>query len=289
MEVSILQICLIALFYCFSNISFPFGSMGQWATINRPMVGGLIVGLILGDPVTGTIVGATIHILYLGIISAGGSLPSDSGMAGVMGTAFAIIGGLETEAALALAIPMGLFGSVLNTLTMTAQCMLVPLADKWISEGKSNRIMWVNMWIPYTIKTIIRFIIAFAILYVGANVLDSVTAALEGPVMNALNVMGGMLPAIGIGLMLLTIFKGNARLFLFLGFLATSFLGLNTIAVAFIFLIIAVLMANFTEEDFAGFKAVQATNSPSPGASGIGSVNPATTTSACRVWASATP
>ncbi len=260
MNVSILQICLIALFYCFSNISFPFGSMGQWATINRPMVGGLVVGLILGDPVTGTIIGATIHILYLGIISAGGSLPSDSGMAGVMGTAFAIIGGLDTEAALALAIPMGLFGSVLSTLTMTGQCLLVPLADKWIKEGKPNRIIWVNMWIPYIIKTIIRFIIAFSILYVGANVLDSITAALEGPVLNALNVMGGMLPAVGVGLMLLAIFKGNARWFLFLGFLATSFLGLNTIAVAFIFLIIAVLMANFKEDDFVGFKNIETTN-----------------------------
>ena len=57
-NVSILQICLIALFYCFSNISWPFGSMGQWATINRPLVGGLVVGIILGDPVQGTIIGA---------------------------------------------------------------------------------------------------------------------------------------------------------------------------------------------------------------------------------------
>ena len=40
MNISILQICLISLFYCFSNISWPFGSMGQWATINRPLVGG---------------------------------------------------------------------------------------------------------------------------------------------------------------------------------------------------------------------------------------------------------
>ena len=47
MNISILQICLISLFYCFSNISWPFGSMGQWATINRPLVGGLVVGLIL--------------------------------------------------------------------------------------------------------------------------------------------------------------------------------------------------------------------------------------------------
>ena len=46
MNISILQICLISLFYCFSNISWPFGSMGQWATINRPLVGGLVPHII---------------------------------------------------------------------------------------------------------------------------------------------------------------------------------------------------------------------------------------------------
>ena len=176
MNVSILQIVLIALYYVFANMSFPFGSMGQWATINRPLVSGLIVGLILGDPVQGTIIGATINSMYLGIISAGGSLPSDSGMAGIMGTAFALMGGLDVNTALALAVPMGMVGSVLNVLTMTAQCFLIPLADKWINEGKSNRLMWVNVYIPYTIKAIIRFIIAYLILLFGSTTLDSVVA-----------------------------------------------------------------------------------------------------------------
>ena len=36
--------------------------------------------------------------------------------------------------------------------------------------------------------------------------------------------------------------------------------GLNTIAVAFIFLIVAVLMVGFTESDFAGFKSIQQNN-----------------------------
>ena len=173
MNISILQICLISLFYCFSNISWPFGSMGQWATINRPLVGGLVVGLILGNPVQGTIIGATINVIYLGLVSAGGSLPADSGMAGIMGTTFALIGGLDTNTALALAVPMGLVGAVIEVLTMTGQCMLIPLADKWIEQGKSKLVIWANTWIPYIVKSIIRFIIVFVILYFGSNALDS--------------------------------------------------------------------------------------------------------------------
>ena len=260
MNISILQICLIALYFCICNSTVPFGSMGTWATLDRPLVSGLVVGLILGDPVKGTIIGSTINIMYLGIISAGGSLPSDSGFAGILGTAFAIIGNLDTNAALALAVPLGLFGSVLNTLTMTAQCFFVKIADKWIEDGKSNKIWFINFTLPYLIKYTYRFIMIFVILYLGSSAIVSIGDALDGPVMNALNVMGGMIPAVGVGMMLLTIFKDEAKWFFFLGFLAASFLGLNTIAIALIFGIIAILMAKFTPDDFEAFKNVDDAN-----------------------------
>lgn len=263
MEISILQTCLIALYYCLGESAWPFGSMGTWATINRPLVSGLIIGIILGDPVKGTIIGATINIMYLGIISAGGSLPSDSGMAGILGTSFALIGGLDINAALALAVPLGLFGSVLWVITMTGQCFFVTLADKWISEGKSNYLMLVNLWIPYAIKWIIRFIAIFIILYFGSSAVVNISNSLSGPVLDALSVMGGLLPAVGIGLMLLTIFKGKARWFFFLGFLATSFLNMNTIAVALAFGIIAIIVVGFSADDFVAFSEVHETNESS--------------------------
>ncbi len=148
---TVFQALLISVIYYIGTGPVPFGSMGNWATINRPIVMGLIVGLILGDPVQGTIIGATINMLYLGFISAGGSLPSDSGMAGTFGTAFALIGGLEPEAALAIAVPLGSLGSIGWTLTMTLQAFLVRLADKWVNEGKDKMMMVVNYFIPHGI------------------------------------------------------------------------------------------------------------------------------------------
>ena len=135
---TVLQALLIAIFYYIGTGPVPFGSMGNWATINRPLVMGWIVGLILGDPVKGTIIGATINIIYLGFISAGGTLPSDSGMAGTFGTAFALVGGLDANAAMALAIPMGALGSLLWVVTMTYQSFFVRIADRWIEEGRDD-------------------------------------------------------------------------------------------------------------------------------------------------------
>ncbi len=251
---TVLQAVLIALYYVLAESPWPFGSMGTWATIDRPLVSGFFVGLILGDPVKGCIIGATINIMYLGVISAGGTLPEDSSMAGIMGTAFAIAGGFDTNAALALAVPLGVIGSVIWVLTMTAQCFVVQLAQKWIDEGKSGLMMFANVWLPQSIKAIIRFILAYVIVYFGSKGVVAAADAMNGSaVLQALNVMGGVLPAVGIGVMLTTIFKGKARLFLFLGFFAASFLGLNTIAIALIFFCISILVVGFTKDDFAAF------------------------------------
>ena len=61
-------------------------------------------------------------------------------------------------------------------------------------------------------------------------------------------------------MMLLTIFKGKARIFLFLGFFAASFLQLNTIAIAAIFAGVAILVVGFTADDFAAFHKTEKTN-----------------------------
>jgi mannose/fructose/N-acetylgalactosamine-specific phosphotransferase system component IIC len=59
---SVFQAILIGLCYYLANSPWPFGGLGNYAILYRPMVSGLVVGLILGDPVTGTIIGATINL-----------------------------------------------------------------------------------------------------------------------------------------------------------------------------------------------------------------------------------
>ena len=260
MEITLLQITLISLFYILCETALPFGSMGTWATISRPLVSGLVVGLILGDPVKGTVVGATINIMFLGVISAGGSLPSDSTAAGVLGSAFAIIGGFDVNTAMALSVPLGMFGSILWVLTMTGQCFFVAIYDKMIEKEKYKSLIWLNTWIPYIVKSAIRFTVCFTILLAGSALIEDLANALSGPVLDGLSIMGGMIPAVGIAMMLLSIFKGKAKWFFFLGFLATTFLNLNTIAIALIFAFIAILVVGFDSSDFTPFTEIESTN-----------------------------
>ena len=84
---TIIQALLLGVLYWLAVGNLPF--VGLWS-VQRPLVCGLIAGCILGDPVAGAVTGGTINLVYLGFISAGGSMPADMALAGILGTAYAI-------------------------------------------------------------------------------------------------------------------------------------------------------------------------------------------------------
>lgn len=88
---------LCGIIYWLAEANLPF--VGLW-TLQRPLVCGFLTGCLLGQPVTGAVVGATINLVYLGFISAGGSMPADMALAGVLGVAYAITGNLDADTAL---------------------------------------------------------------------------------------------------------------------------------------------------------------------------------------------
>ena len=70
-----LQALIIGVLYYLSDAPWFFGE--GYYVLQRPIVAGFLTGLVMGDPVTGTIIGATINLIYLGHLNVGGSMPSD--------------------------------------------------------------------------------------------------------------------------------------------------------------------------------------------------------------------
>lgn len=56
--------------------------------ISRPIVTGLLTGLVLGDVQTGVIMGATLELAFIGSFSVGASIPPDVVTGGILGVAF---------------------------------------------------------------------------------------------------------------------------------------------------------------------------------------------------------
>ena len=77
MEINYLQAALLGLCACLASLPGMGGMTVGNYTLGRPLVGGLVVGLILGDVQTGVIVGAAIQIVYIALVTPGGTVSAD--------------------------------------------------------------------------------------------------------------------------------------------------------------------------------------------------------------------
>lgn len=232
---TLLQAMLLGVYYWLTNnYCFSFRYVAY-----MPIAAGLFTGIILGDPQTGAIVGATIGLVYIGSFFVGGSVPADSGMAAIIGAAAAIVGGLNVEAALAVAVPVGLVGNIIHYSRMIYFSFFVRLSDKFVARGKEDKLWLTNVFLPQLTLFFICFIPITLACYFGVGYISAAVSALSGSFLSIISVMAGMLPAIGIAITLSLIFKGEARPFFFIGFLLVSMLSFTMIESC----IVAVIMA----------------------------------------------
>jgi PTS system mannose-specific IIC component len=242
MHISLLQAVGIGMLYYLANSPWLAG-LGYF-TVYRPLVGGTLVGLFLGDPVQGAIIGGTINLIYLGFISAGGSLPGDPALAGILCTALAIASKLTPQEALAMAVPVGLTGTLIWFIKMTLNSVFVHWADRYAELGETRKVMLMNVVPPQILLFIISFFpVFFASLY-GPQAVQAIIGALSGKALHVFIVIGGILPALGIALNLKFIGRGFAFVFFFLGFFLIEYLKLDIVAVAIFMTIITVILYN---------------------------------------------
>lgn len=250
---SLLTAILLSLLYYLGNSTWGLG-VGWW-TLMRPMVSGFLAGVVLGDPVMGAMVGAQINVLYLGFIGAGGAVPSDICLAGVVGTTIAITGNLSAETAMALAVPVGLLGTIINVAKMTINTFWVRIAEKMAAKGDTSKYYIPDVILPQLSLFIMSFIPCFLIVYFGAEYVQPVIDFLGDNVVGALTTVGGMLPAVGIALTFKALFKGESIVFFFLGFLMVQYFGLGMIGLGFMALVITIIYMQLKGHGFENLKA----------------------------------
>lgn len=247
---TLLQGILLALLYYLGNSTWGLG-VGWW-TLMRPLVLGFLSGIILGDPTQGAIVGAQINILYLGFIGAGGAVPGDIALAGVVGTAFVISGGVDVNTAMSLAVPVGLLGTVIWVTKLTVNIGNVRMAEKYAAQGDTKKFWIADVVMPQLFLFVVSFIACFVIVYYGVAYISDVLNFLGDNVVGVLSTIGGMLPAVGIALTLKSIFKGESIPMFFLGFMLVQYFHLDMIATGFLSLVLTIIYMQLKNKDEEG-------------------------------------
>lgn len=233
MQATILQATLIGILYYFTVANSPWLTGLVSVSVRQPIVTGTIVGIILGEPAQGLIIGATINVAFIGFISPGGAVASEPGIAGIIGTSLAILSGAEPNVAVSLAIPFGLIGTLLWNIRMTGNSIWVHKLDKLAEKGDTSKILRVQLVESQLFTFVITAIPVAIIVFLGGTVANNVINALTGMPLHILSAIGGLLPAVGIALTLrmLSNHKG-VLIFFVLGFYLVTYTGISMLVVA---------------------------------------------------------
>lgn len=228
---TVIQSLLIALFCVISGNEFPlYGSQFGWYVLGRPLIGGLVCGLILGDVTTGVTLRVAVQLVYLAVVTPGGSLPIELSFVSYPVMGIAIANQMNSGAAIALAATIGVLGTFVFQLNATIGAFFHKGQDAAIEDAdykKYNRHFWIY---PQLVKLITRGIPSFIALYFGAGYVDAFMSILPGFVENALLSLGGILPAVGIATLLVQSVRENSFiLFFVVGFVGIVFMNLNII------------------------------------------------------------
>ncbi|MDL2301680.1 PTS sugar transporter subunit IIC [Lachnospiraceae bacterium OttesenSCG-928-D06] len=214
--------------------------------IRRPLLTGTVTGIILGDLQQGLLIGATLELMWMGIGNVGAYSAPDVVTGAIIGTALGITSGGGIAAGVALAVPVALLSQQLMVLCRTANCALVPLAEKMADKGEFDGV--IKLVIPSAILYFLaRAVPCFIAVSFGSDVVSAIVDALPEVIMSGLGSASKIVPAIGIALLLMMMLKGlHGVIFLLLGFTLSTYLGLSALPVTFISLAFALLydMAN---------------------------------------------
>ena len=236
MELEFFQIILITI-YAFLAINESLIS----DVLIQPVTAGFITGLIIGDIETGLLVGGTLQLMRLGIAAFGGASIPDYFTGAVIGTVFAVISGQGAEFGIGLAVPVSLLMLQLDVLARFSNVFLLHRVDKAIDNMEDHKIprLVLSGSIFWGLS---RALPVFLMLIVGDEVVIAITNNLPLWLMDGLKTAGGVLPVVGVAILLRYLPTKNFIPYLILGFFLAAYLAVPMLGVSMIGLVAAIFV-----------------------------------------------
>lgn len=188
----------------------------------RPIFCVSILGAALGHPVEGIMLAAELELVFLGNVSLGGVMPSDFTMGSLFGAAFALLLGKDVAAAITLALPLAALGTLLYSCMKVTVTSLVPRFEKAISDkniGAFKR-LWILQFCGFELC---YFLLGFICIFVGTDAVKAFIEILPSWVQNSMSVASTMLPALGMALLMKSLWSRENCPYYFLGFSLGAF------------------------------------------------------------------
>jgi PTS system mannose-specific IID component len=216
-----------ALVYAVFQLSFYF--YGHSFT-TRPIVVCPVLGAILGNASLGLKLGAELELIFIGITGIGGTMPSDVFLAGTLVTAYGVGAGITLDQSLVLAVAIGLVAAMFSLMNIVVVSgSYIPVFERLAAKGDwrgYRRMAIIGQFGLIVLPTIVVFLA----IYLGADAVQKLMAAIPGFIQAGMGVAAGMMPAVGLALLMNMLWSPKASIYFFFGFGLTVYLKVNMTA-----------------------------------------------------------
>lgn len=239
---TIFQAIIIALFVYLGAIGSVVGNTLGWYTLGRPLVAALVVGLVMGDVTTAIILGVMLQLAFMGSVTPGAAVAWDLSFATYIGVGGALAfhtGDMATTIALMwlFATVGGAIGVAMWNLVYALDLACNRVSQRAAENDNPKGIAFANAGLGNMIGFVCRFVPALVILIttavVGSQTGVNVAEIIPAWIVTCLSIFGGMMAALGMGILLSFLLKNVAHFVVFLiGFMLVGYLHLGMMAVA---------------------------------------------------------
>lgn len=217
-----------------------------------PLMTGLICGIVMNQVKDAMIVTAALQLIYMGVFSPGGSMPSEPCVAAAIAVPVALLGNLDATEAVAIAVPVGLLGGYLYQFRFFLNTFVGQATDRAVEKMDEKAIRRSIITYPTLVSFALYVPLIFISLYLGVPLIASAISALEGTVfIHILEVVGNGLAAIGIATTIYVIGRKDLLVFFFLAyFMSVIFASLNITMVTYavIGVIVAIIYSQLKKQ-----------------------------------------
>ena len=252
---TVLQVLLVALYYGFFS-SQPFILLMGVSTFGS--IAGLIIGLIMGEPGTGVMIGAMIQVTYLGTVGYGGTRPFDQFLATSIIVPVAVATDMPATLALALAMFFSALGGVVldNPWKKINTNVWGPRIDKAVETLNYGEIARCSGLYPMLTRMLLSCPFVIVCIYAATFGVNWFLGSAPQWLITGLSNTGLLLPAMGFALFITT-YGRNAQIPFFLaGFLVMVFADLPILGIAAFGGFLAYLSVAWTDNDLLKKKGV---------------------------------
>lgn len=241
---SLIQAILIGIMSCTaaSTIACLGTTVGNY-TLNRPLVASLFVGIILGDIEGCILIGIPMQVMWIALVTPGGTVASDLRAVSYIGIPLAYVGvkaaGMDPSSdnafqlASTISAMTGMIGITLFYGTAMMNLIWQHIGWARLDKGDFSIIGKVTVLFPLISHFVLSFLPVTLLCYYGSGAVEELFATLDVKVwyIKALLSVGAVLPAVGIAILLKSVVtKMTDLIFFVFGFALAASMGLSLLA-----------------------------------------------------------